>query len=95
MREKASAPITSARLEFAAFQVIVGGRQGEDEAGADRLHVEGGALGDAEIGLDGDGGRGKGLVRGRGGEDDEVDVLGLQPGVVECRARRRQSPWSR
>ena len=32
---------------------------------------------DAEIGLDGDGGGRKGLVGGRGGEDDKVDVFGL------------------
>ena len=52
-------------------------------------------MGDAELGLDGDGGRGKGLVGGRGGEDDEVDVLGREPRIVERRAARRSRPWSR
>ena len=42
-------------------------------------------MGDAEIGLDGDGGGGEGLVGGRGGKDDEVDVFRLQPGVFDCR----------
>ena len=95
MREKASAPITSARLNIAAFQIVVGGRQSENEARADRLHVEGGALGDAELGLDGDGGRGKGLVRGRGGEDDEVDVLGRDARRRRAPPAPRSRPWSR
>ena len=43
-------------LELTAFQVIVGGGQGKHEARADRLHVEGCAMGDAELGLDGHGG---------------------------------------
>ena len=87
MRENASAPMTRARLNMPALQIVVGGGQGENEARAYRLHVEGRALGDAELGLDGHGGGGKGLVRGRGGEDDQVDVFGCEPRIIERRAR--------
>ncbi len=78
-------------LEHAALQIVVGGGEREDEAGAHRLHVEGRAMGDAELGLDGHGGGGKGLVGRRCGEDDQVDVLRRQPGVVE-RARAASAP---
>ena len=43
MREKVSAPITSARCAWPSADEIVGDRQRIDEAGADRLHVEGDA----------------------------------------------------
>ena len=88
MRENASDADHQRALELAALQIAVGGRQSEHEARADRLHVEGRAMGDAKLGLDGHGGGGKGLVGGRGGQDDEVDVLGREPRVVERRARR-------
>ena len=55
---------------------VVGDAQPVDEAGTDRLHVEGGAAGHAERGLDPGGGGGKGLVRGRGGENDDVEIGG-------------------
>src|SRR6266545_7351871 len=41
-------------------------------------------MGDAELGLNGNSGCRKGLVWGRGGKDDEVDVLWRHAGVVEC-----------
>ena len=58
-----------------------------DEAGADRLQVEGGAVVDAEPGLDLRRRRREGVVRRRGRADDEVDVVGR-------RARRRRAPRS-
>ena len=57
MREKVSAPITSARLCEPEREELVGRRHGEDETAAHRLQIEGRALGDPEIGLDLGGGR--------------------------------------
>ena len=42
-------------------------------------------MGHAQPLLDVDGGRRKGVVRGRGGDQDEVDVGGRQAGAIECR----------
>jgi hypothetical protein len=58
---------------------LVGDRDRVDEAGADRLEVEGGPRRDAEILLDHRRGGGKGVVRRRGGADDKVDVGGVNP----------------
>ena len=71
-------------------QEVVGDRQRIDEAGADRLHVEGGAARHAERGLHRGGGGRKGLV-GRGGrEHDQVDVAArAMPGVRPAPRRRR------
>ena len=52
MREKVSAPITRARLCEPECEELVGRRDRVDEAGADRLQVEGGAVVHAEAGLD-------------------------------------------
>ena len=75
-------------LVRARLQELVGRRDRVDEAGADRLQVEGGAVGHAETGLDHGGGRREGVVRRRGGADDEVDVGGRQPGIGEGRLGR-------
>ena len=83
MREKVSAPITSAVVASAALDHAVGDRQGVDEAGADRLDVEGGAPGHAERRLHARRGRGKGLVGRGGGEHDQVEIGRLHAGMVE------------
>ena len=75
-------------LEVAGAQQTVGGRQREDEARADRLQIEGRAMGDAEGGLHRDRGGGKGIIRRRGAEHDEVDRLRVDPGIGQRRARR-------
>ena len=48
---------------------------------------------DAELGLDGDGGGGKGLIGGRGGEDNEVDIPGLETRVGQGRLGGEPCPW--
>ena len=88
MREKVSAPITSARLCEPELRNLSAVATRVDEAGADRLQVEGGAVVDAEPRLDLRRGRREGLVRRRGRADDEVDVAAV-------RARRRRAPRSR
>ena len=52
MREKVSAPMTSARARLAHLDEIVGHGERIDEAAADRLHIEGGAPAHAEARLD-------------------------------------------
>ena len=59
-----------------------------DEAGADRLQVEGGALDNAKIGLDLSGDRGKRVVGRRRGDDDEIDVGSLEPAAAQRRLSR-------
>ena len=71
---------------MAGPQQRIGVRQRVDEAGADGLQVEGESAGDAEAVLHRHGSGGKGLVRRRGGQNDEVDVPGLKPGVFNGRA---------
>ena len=98
MRENVSAPITSARLCEPVGQELVGGRHRVDEAGAHRLHVEGGAVVMPRSACTMRRGGREGEVRRRGGEDDQVDVGGRQAGVGERRlggrdAERRR--WSR
>ena len=67
----------------------VGHRQRVDEAAAHRLHVEHRATGNAQLVLhDGRGGR-KHHVRRGGGNDDQVDVAGLQAGRLQRGLRRR------
>ena len=51
MREKVSAPITSARFAWPALIIASAVVEREDEAGADRLDVEGGAVVHAELRL--------------------------------------------
>ena len=48
-------------------------RQRIDEAGADRLQIEGGAVGDAETGLHRHRGRREGVVGRRGRQHDQID----------------------
>ena len=87
MREKVSRPDHDGALELPGLQEVVGDGQCVDEARAHGLHVEGGALGDAEPGLDAHGGGRKGAV-GRGGRaDDEIDVDGIDAGAHERLAR--------
>jgi len=75
-------------LEGAGTQETVRGRQREDEARAYRLKVEGRAMVNAEGGLHRHGRGGKGMVRRRGAEHDQVDRLGVDPGIGQRRARR-------
>src|SRR5882724_7024093 len=62
-------------LERARAQVTVRGGKREDKTRADRLQVEGGAVVDTELVLNGDRGRRKGIVRGRGCQHDQIDRL--------------------
>ena len=87
MREKVSAPITITRREVPALDQRVGLGEREDEAGADRLHVEGEAAAHADGALHLDRGGGEGLVRGGGGDDQRVDVGAGQAGVGQRGAR--------
>ena len=73
-------------LVAAGPQQGVDDRQRIDEARADRLQIEGGAVGDAEPGLHRHGGGGKGLVRRRGRQHDQVDRTRLDMGIGERRA---------
>ena len=66
----------------------VGLGEREDEAGADRLDVEGEAAAHADRALHLYRGRGKGLVGGRGGDDHRVDVGAGQARVGQRRPRR-------
>ena len=78
-------------LEAAAAQETVRDREAVDEARAHRLQVEGGAMRDAEPGLDRDRAGRKRVVRGGGGEHDEIDRLRLDPGGGK-RGLRRLEP---
>ena len=64
-------------------QRIVGRRQRKDKPGADRLYVKGGAAVHAEPRLHLGRGRREGVVRGRGGEDDQIEVAGAHPRIGE------------
>ena len=66
------------------LEEVVGDGERVDEAGADRLHVEGGAPGVAEHRLHPGRGRGEGLVRGRRRQHDEVEI-----GAADARAGKR------
>src|SRR5690606_15773992 len=70
-------------LEIAGTQEIVGGRKAVDEAGAHRLQVEGGTTGQAERRLHGHRGGGKCVVGGRRRKHDEIDVPGIDLGILE------------
>ena len=59
---------------------IVGGGQRKDETGAHRLDIEGGAPVHPQPRLHLGRGRGKRVVRGRGGEDDQIEVAALHAG---------------
>ena len=70
---------------------LIGDAQGIDEARADRLDIEGGDALNPQPRLDDAGRAGKDLVRGRGGEDDEIDLPGLHPGRGHRGLGRRHS----
>ena len=72
----------------AALDHAVGDRQSVDEAGADRLDVEGGPLGHAERRLHARRRGGEGPVRSGGGEHDEVEVASLSRPPGRARAAR-------
>ena len=95
MRENVSAPITSAREKAPELQKRVGRRQAIDEAGAHRLQIEGGAMGDAELGLHRNRARRESIVRRRGRQHDEVDRLRIDTRVRERGAARRAPPFAR
>ena len=78
--------MTSAFFAWPAVIMRVGGGEGEDEAGADRLHVEGGAVGHAELLLHRHRGGREGVVGRRGRQDDQVDVGRRQAGIGERHA---------
>ena len=69
----------------------IGHGQGVDEAAADRLHVEGGTAGDAQLVLQDGGRRGKHHVRRRGGDDDQIDVGGQAACGLQRMPRRFQA----
>ncbi|MOA02083.1 hypothetical protein D3C78_1215190 [compost metagenome] len=70
-------------LGHAAANIEVGGRYGINEAGTDGLHVEGEAVGHAKTVLDVHRRCRKSVIRGRGGQNDEVDIIRCQAGIVE------------
>ena len=91
MRENVSAADHQRALERAGAQQAVGGRERVDEARADRLQIERRAMVDAEPGLHGHRGRGKGLVGRRGRQHDQIDRLGVDLGMGERGARGMQA----
>ena len=95
MREKVSAADHQRALERAGAQQAVGGGERIDEARAHRLQVERRAMMDAEPGLHGHRGRGKGLVGRRGRQHDQVDRLRIDLGVRERGARGMQAQVAR
>jgi hypothetical protein len=64
-------------------------RDGErvHEAAANGLHVESGAAGDAQLVLQDAGRGGEDHVRRGGGDDDQIDILGLDARGLDCMAR--------
>ena len=98
-------PVEDAGVHFGAnnqcvtilpgFHQVVGGRQRVDEAAANRLHVESGAVRDAELCLEQARGARKNHVRGRRRDDDEIDVLRRDAGGLDRLAARRQRQIAR
>src|SRR6266851_10172906 len=79
-------------LERASAQKTVGGGKREDKARTYRLQIECGPVVDPEAVLDGDSGGGKGIVRRRGREHDQVDRLRIDSGIGNrgaCRMDRQ------
>ena len=83
MREKVSAPMTSAVRAWPTLMKLSATARAIDEAAADRLHVEGGAPAHAEARLDLGRRRREGMVGRRGGEHDQVDGVGADSGMGE------------
>ncbi|MNX93093.1 hypothetical protein D3C86_1252670 [compost metagenome] len=71
------------RAVHAGGEELAGDDGPVDEAAAGGLHVEGGGGGGADGVLDQGGRGGHGHVRGRGRDDDEIQLGGLDPGVLE------------
>jgi hypothetical protein len=61
---------------------------GVDEAGADRLHVEGGAAVTTQTMLQLSGDAGKNMIRRGGAQDDQIDSARLQPRRLQRSAGR-------
>src|SRR5665213_2753905 len=78
------------RIGLAAPDEIVRHRQAIDEAGTNRLNVEGSAVGHPQPGLHARGGGGKGFVGCGGAADDDVDFARVHARVGQSLARRRQ-----
>ena len=72
----------------AGTQKFLRGHDRVDEAAADSLQVESGALDDAESGLNLSGDRGKRVVRRRRGDNDEVNVGRRQAAAAQRRLSR-------
>ena len=70
-------------LERAGAQEIVRGGKRENKPRANRLQIEGRAMVDAEPILHRNRGGGKGIVRRRGRQHNEVDRLRIDPGIGE------------
>ena len=66
----------------------IGGGQGIDKSGADRLHVEGKTGRHAKLGLHHRCRRGKGEIGGRGRNDHRIDIDGIHAGIAQRRAGR-------
>ena len=75
--------MTSAPFGLAEADEVVRHVERVDEARADRLDVEGGAAGHAELVLDPRRGRGEGLVGGRRRQHDQVEIGRLHPRPAE------------
>jgi len=94
-------PDHQGRLGLTEPDEVVGHRQREDEAGTDRLKVEGDAVGNAKLGLHPGRGRRERVVRRRGRQDDQIDLILRYPGVLQRLARggqrqiRRLLGWGR
>ena len=76
----------------AVLDEAVGGGNGEDEAGAHRLDVEGGAVMHAELVLHDGGCRRIGEIGRRRRHDDEVDVGDAEAGVLRAPPSPRLPP---
>ena len=83
MREKVSAPITSAVRAWPSRSALSAVASAKMKPGADRLYVKGGAAVHAELRLHLGRGRREGVVRGRGGEHDQIEVAAAHPRIGE------------
>jgi hypothetical protein len=68
-------------LGLAAADHVVSHRQAIDEAGTDRLQIEGRAAGHAQLRLNDGRGGGKGFVGGGGAADHQIQFAGVDAGV--------------
>ena len=70
-------------LRGAGEDVLAGDIEGVDEAGAGGRDIEAGGIDEAELRLDKAGGGGHRGIRRDGGDDEEVDLLGVHASVFE------------